>query len=193
MGYHRAGFEVIGIDIEPQPYYPFDFIRANALRPPVDFGRFDVIHASPPCQAYSEGGRRFPERQKQHPKLIGPTRDLLQATGLPYVIENVPGARSAMDVSIVLYGGMFGLRVVRRRLFESNVVLLQAPAKKTIGAVGVYGKAPDGRHLNKRHSLYAPKGLGDAQDAMGLDWCDWHGLKEAIPPAYTEFIGRQLL
>lgn len=192
MGYHRAGFDVVGVDIIDQPDYPFEFHRADALRFPLR--GFDAYHASPPCQAYSEGGRRYPARQAQHPRLIGPIRERLETTGKPYVIENVMGALEDMRSPLTLHGGMFGLRVVRRRLFESNVLLFAFRANKPLAAVGVYGERPDGRLLNSLYPcIRAARGLADAQEAMGMDWSDWIGTKEAIPPAYTEWIGRQLL
>ncbi len=192
VGYHRAGFDVVGVDIKPQPHYPFEFHQGDALTYPID--GFDAIHASPPCQAWSEGGRRYPERQAEHPRLIAPIRERLLEAGLPYVIENVVGAKAELRSPFALHGGMFGLRVVRRRLFESNVLILGYPAGKTPGAVGVYGERPDGRVLNSLYpSIRAARGLADAQDAMGMDWADWFGTKEAIPPAYTEWIGAQLL
>ena len=195
MGYFRAGFtEIVGIDICPQPRYPFRFIQADALTLPVDTSYFDAIHASPPCQGYSEGARRYPERMAKQPKLIAPTRELLAATGKPYIIENVMGAREHMQGAFVLHGGMFNLAVVRRRLFESNVFMLVPRQPPPSFAVGVYGGRPDGRILNSRYPrIRAAKGLLEAQAAMGMDWADWHGTKEAIPPAYTEWIGTRLI
>jgi DNA (cytosine-5)-methyltransferase 1 len=214
MGYSRAGFEVVGVDIAPQPHYPFEFYQGDALAaldPDDDFyfdvDQFDAIHASPPCQAYTEANNRWRGQDghaDSHPYLIEPVRTLLRSSGLPYVIENVQGAKSAMEVSIVLHGGMFGLHVIRRRLFESNLALLQPLMAEPTDFVAVYGDAPDGRRVSPRKYLLedgvervffrkAAKGLKEAQDAMGMDWADWHGTKEAIPPAYTEFIGRQLL
>lgn len=196
MGYARAGFEVVGVDIEPQPYYPFEFHQGDALgwAAQVDPEWINAIHASPPCQGYSEGARRYPEQMASYPKLIAPIRELLEATGLPWVIENVMGALPHMRNPLMLHGGMFGLGVVRRRLFESNVLLLAYQAPKALDPVGVYGDRPDGRILNSRYpKIRAARGLAQAQEAMGMPWADWHGVKEAIPPAYTEFIGSQLL
>ena len=203
MGYHRAGFDVVGVDIEPQPNYPFEFWQANALEVLQEDGhwsRFDAIHASPPCQAYSEGGRRYPEKQASHPRLIKPTRELLSATGLPWVMENVIGAKDQLRDPVMICGASVGLtRLQRHRLFETNWTLLVSPctcrAYPKGNRLGVYGDRPDGRYLN---SLYkdgarAPRGLEEAREAMGMDWADWHGTKEAIPPAYTELIGYQLL
>lgn len=196
MGYHRAGFDVVGIDLNPQPFYPFTFIQADAMNPPVRLQDFDAIHASPPCQGYSEGGRRYPEKQAQQPKLIEPTRYLLEQSGRPYIIENVMGARWHLVNPVTICAGAVGLpRLKRHRLFETNWPLLVGHCCcRSNKKIGVYGDRPDGRILNSRYpSIRAAKGLEDAQDAMGMDWADWHGTKEAIPPNYTEFIGSQLI
>jgi DNA (cytosine-5)-methyltransferase 1 len=210
MGYHRAGFEVVGVDIEPQPFYPFEFHRADVMDlrwdDPTSFfygwpNDFDAIHASPPCQKYStmgnrsraEGNRRLPPA----PDLLVPVMDLLAELDLPYVVENVAGAKAMMPNAFILSGGMFGLGVHRPRYFVSNMLILTpAKHKPPPHGIGVYGRAHDGRRLSNRKSnatYRAPRSLEEAQEAMGMDWADWHGTKEAIPPAYTEFIGRQLL
>lgn len=189
MGYHRAGFEVVGVDIKPQPHYPFEFWQADALDYLAFTGRdvapmFDAVHASPPCQRYSVLTRN-PEN---HPDLIGPVRTLLEQTGLPYVIENVPPAPLRRD--LVLHGGMFGLRVHRRRVFESNCLLLSVVAPRAADPVGVYG------HAGGRSTRDGEKGRGSTEawrEAMGIDWMTGKELAEAIPPAYTEFIGEQLM
>lgn len=112
---------------------------------------------------------------------------------MPWVVENVVGASKYMNASLLLHGGMFGLGVHRPRLFESNILFMSPRMAKAPKIVGVYGRAPDGRKLSKDSECYAPSSLEEAQEAMGMDWADWHGTKEAIPPAYTEFIGSQLL
>lgn len=206
MGYHRAGFDVVGVDIRPQPRYPFAFHQADALEFPLD--GFDAVHASPPCQAYTQMSARWRKleggRANSHPDLIGPVRDRLVFWGGPYVIENVVGAKRKMRQPITLSGASFGLRVHRPRLFESNVLLL-APAR--VGApgdhIGVYGDRPDGRRLwtrtrlngdgRKRSHYRAARSTEDARDAMGIDWMEWRELAESIPPAFTEYLGRQLL
>ena len=199
MGYHRAGFDVVGVDIAPQPYYPFEFIQADALKPPVRMEMFDAIHASPPCQGYTTMSYRWRGSgglTDERPKLIGPTRELLRSTGLPYIIENVEGARSEMEPTLRLHGGMFGLRVHRPRYFECSFLVLSPVSPRSRNPLAVYGDKPDGRWLNQRANgerQYAPASLEEAQEAMGMGWADWHGTKEAIPPAYTEFIGRQLI
>lgn len=201
MGYHRAGFDVVGVDIEPQPNYPFPFVQADALDPPFNLSSFDAIHASPPCQAYSTMGNRS---RKPSPKLIDPVRELIQGSGLPGVIENVPGAmRHLRDPKIWLEGSFFGLGVHRRRWFELIDWFMFQPElpRHTWGRrmVGVYGRDHDGRRLwgdpDADPSTWhrCASSLSEAQEAMGMDWADWYGTKEAIPPAYTEWIGTQLL
>lgn len=201
MGYSRAGFdEIVGIDVKPQPRYPFRFIQADALTCPVDVRWFDAIHASPPCQAHTAMSNRWRGKggkADSHAELIAPVRAMLERSGVPWVIENVSGAVRSMRGPLTLTGGMFGLRVHRPRLFESNfLILAPGPVSAPADSVGVFGKSPDGRRLWTRRDgtiQRAPKGLADAQDAMGMPWADWRGCAEAIPPAYTEFIGRQLI
>lgn len=194
MGYYRAGFaEIVGVDIAPQPNYPFTFIRADVLEVQAEFmSRFDAIHASPPCQGYTTMNNRHGSK---YPRLLGEVRDRLIAVDLPYVIENVPGALRWMKNPIELTGEMFGLRVTRPRLFESNVMLmaLSKPARQK-NPVAVYGKN-DQRRLwtRKDGSELRAASLEDAKAAMGIDWMTWDELREAIPPAYTEHIGQQLI
>ena len=201
MGYHRAGFEVVGVDIKPQPHYPFEFHQADALSFPISgFNRLlgcfkpDVIHASPPCQAFCALRHLYPD--KQYPELIDATRDLLVAWGGPYVIENVPGA--PLINPIQLCGSSFGLRVRRHRIFESNIYLssLQCDHKKQGQPIDVSGTG--GRRINRRKddhggSTNKPRNIKEAQDAIGIDWMTRKELSQAIPPAYTEFIGKQLI
>ena len=198
MGYHRAGFEVVGVDIVDQPEYPFAFVRGDALNPPLDLSAFDVIHASPPCQAYTTMSNRWRGAgglADERMDLIPQTRQMLEESGVPWVIENVRG--SGLE-GFTLTGEMFGLGVHRPRVFESSWLIL-APQKPppSRDAVGVYGKHHDGRELWTRKDgsqLRAPKTMAEGKEAMGVDWMDdWHGLKEAIPPAYTEWIGERLM
>jgi DNA (cytosine-5)-methyltransferase 1 len=199
MGLHHAGFEVVGVDLRPQPRYPFCFIQADALRPPFDLRTFDLVWASPPCQVYTQMSARWRGRSARtdgHPDLIGPTRDLLRAAGVPYAIENVIGARRHMLHPITLCGAQFGLGVHRPRLFETSFfMLVPQTARSPVGAVGVYGKRPDGRRLWTRSDgdLRAAKSLEEGARAMGVGWMLWSELKEAVPPAYSEFIGRDFL
>jgi DNA (cytosine-5)-methyltransferase 1 len=200
MGYHRAGFDVTGVDIEPQPRYLFPFIQGDALAYVEAHGHeYDAIHASPPCQALTTMSNRHRGqggRADEHVNLIPQTRAALLATGLPYVIENVPGAASHLRYPITLHGGMFGLGVDRPRLFETNWPLMAAPAPRAVDPVGVYGKAPDGRRLFTRSDgteQRAASSVAQASAAMGIDWMDWRGLAESIPPAYSQFIGEQMV
>ena len=191
VGYHRAGFDVIGVDIEPQPDYPFPFIQADALAPPVDLAAFDAVHASPPCQSYSTMTNRH---ASDKPKLIDAVRSMLE--GHVYVIENVTGARADMRNPLALHGGQFGLDVYRPRLFEcSELIMSPPPAPRPPDAVAVYGP-PDGRNLWVRTdgTLLKAWTLEEGRAAMGMEWATaWHGIREAIPPAYTEYIGAQLV
>jgi DNA (cytosine-5)-methyltransferase 1 len=205
MGYHRAGFDVVGVDIAPQPHYPFEFHQADALEWVSDPGlvarSFDAIHASPPCQAYSAGKNMWHGRlpDDRHPDLVAPTRQALIAAGLPWVIENVVGA-PLLD-PITLCGDSFGLGVKRHRLFESSLILWNPPtcrAPHPLFVVSVFGGGalsrtpPLGSRDNfmqrRNHVAHA-----EAQIHMGIDWMTRDELSQAIPPAYTEWIGAQLL
>jgi DNA (cytosine-5)-methyltransferase 1 len=200
-GYQRAGFHVTGVDVAGQPRYAGDeFVQADALEFIFDWGNVDsegrkwaAIHASPPCQAYSTMNNRHGSKS---PALINETRLYLEATGLPWVMENVVGAKRHMRSPFVLTGEMFGLGVHRRRLFESNVLIPGIPIPpRQENPVSVYGKL-DGRRLWTRADgsvLTAPRTLEPAADAMGIDWMTWDELREAVPPAYTEYIGRFLV
>jgi len=192
MGYWRAGFYVVGVDNRPQPHYPFAFVQADALEYVAQMGRyFDAIHASPPCQAFT-ALRTMPNVGK-HADLVEPTRERLVATGKPWVIENVPGAPLVNPT--VLCGTMFGLnangrQLRRQRLFETSFTVgLVSPCNHKPGTVGVYG------HSGGYSSRDATP-LSSASErcaAMGIDWMTQAELSQAIPPAYTEFIGRRLL
>ncbi len=196
MGYSRAGFEVIGVDIVPQPHYPFEFWQGDAMKA-LDWTdtiayRFDVIHASPPCQAYTTMNNRHGSPSQA---LIAAVRFLLIETGLPYVIENVAGALAHMRSPLELTGEMFGLRVHRPRLFESNQLFLAPwrPARQA-DPVAVYGKHDQRRLWTRTNGTeLRAANLEEGSEAMGIDWMTWDELREAIPPAYTEWIGRQLI
>jgi DNA (cytosine-5)-methyltransferase 1 len=204
MGYHRAGFDVVGVDIDPQPNYPFKFVQMDALEF-MDIGQHpDVIHASPPCQFHTQMRASWRARgvNDGYVDLLTPTLGLLRPLKLPWVVENVVGAGKVMNATLMLHGGMFGLGVHRPRLFESNLLLLAPRAPIVREPVGVYDSRPRGKtHLRTRlngngkgrSEMRIARTLEEAQEAMGMDWADWHGTKEAIPPAYTEFIGAQLL
>lgn len=197
MGYHRAGFEVVGVDMSPQPRYPFAFVQADALSLDMRFIRsFDAIHASPPCQRFSDLAKRNGNADAW-PDLVGPIRDLLVASGLPYIIENVEGA--PLIDPVMLCGTMFPeLRVIRHRLFESNILLTAPPhGKHPLVFTHDKRKAHYGK-LNEWTSPVQVTGGGNcskaaAADAMGIDWMTKNELNEAIPPAFTEHLGRQLM
>lgn len=187
-GYHRAGFEVVGVDINPQPRYPFEFHRADAIEFLLAHGRsFDAIHASPPCQAYTLAQRI---RSRKHPELIDTTRAALNEIGLPWVIENVPG--SPLINPIELCGAMFpNLQVYRHRLFESSIPLVIPDHPVHQHPIAKMGRpAGDGQFM---HVVGNYSGVSRARTAMGITWMIRNELSEAIPPAYTEFVGRQLM
>lgn len=252
MGYHLAGFDVVGVDHKPQPRYPFRLYEGDALwvmdhllaGKPVRFampdGRtaskderelpevfrlkdFDAIHASPPCQAYTTALRWNETARKKHKDLVAPTRAALERSGLPWIMENVPDA--PLKNFVVLCGSMFGLRTAcgaelrRHRLFETNWDVGLVPAcqhgSKTVTVVG--GGPCDPAAVKRRQrrtisvagatpqrNIKTPMGEGayaqsretftvdDARQAMGIDWLTMKGLSQAIPPAYTEFLGRRL-
>lgn len=213
MGYAIAagdGFEITGVDIEPQTHYPFQFIQADAIEYLREHWReYDVIHASPPCQKYSAmTNGRWKDRLSSHPDLIAPTRVLLVESGKPYIIENVVGA--PLINPVMLCGTMFGLQskagnpLYRHRLFETSFTVGltppcqhnkasaigvygggQNPARKRLPAVAVYGHSGG---TSKRGD--ATFGIEARREAMGIDWMTGAELSQAIPPAYTEFITR---
>lgn len=192
MGYHRAGFEVVGVDCEAQPHYPFEFHRADAIEFWDAHGRrFHAIHASPLCQGFSQGRFIHPEKI-DYPNQIAATRAALLRTGKPYVLENVPNA--PLGPSIMLCGLMFGLGVLRHRWFESNLCLLgpahpKHPAGVLTGSAHGYSGKDTPMVCVVGHNFR----VDVARRAMGIDWMNRDELSQAIPPAYTEFIGKQLL
>lgn len=193
MGYFRAGFtEIVGVDLRPQPRYPFTFVQADALEYVRLHGHeFDAIHASPPCQAYVRSG--MVAKDGRHPALVPATRAALVATGKPFVIENVPG--SPVCPTFMLCGSMFGLRIRRHRYFEvpSAFGLSPATCDHSQPITGVYGH-PHGKggawRGGKRPML--PSDLETWSRELGIDWMTTKELSQAIPPAYTAFIGEQL-
>ena len=189
VGYARAGFEVTGIDLKHGKRYPYDYIRGDVMNlTPKDLLEFDVIHASPPCQIYSitQHLRNAQGKTTKKLDLLEPVRKLLIESGKAYIIENVKGAPLINPVQ--LCGSSFGLSVRRHRLFESNLALKGSICNHTTRPVGVYGSLND----------EIPKGgktaenIDEARNAMGIQWALWGELVEAIPPSYTEFIGRQI-
>lgn len=180
MGYHRAGYDVVGVDLHPKPQYPFAFVQADALAPPFDLRAFDPIHASPPCQHYSQATAWRGSRE-DHPDLIDAVRDMLEASGVPYVIENVEGARYRLRDPIMLCGSMFGIGVRRHRYFEVPTLpfSMVPPCEHDRDLI------PFDHGGTRTESEY--------RDAMGCDWMTAVVARQAIPPAYTEWIGRALL
>jgi DNA (cytosine-5)-methyltransferase 1 len=196
MGYHRAGFdEIVGIDIEPQKRYPFEFVQCDALEYVRDhWMEFDAIHASPPCQAHSKLRHCSKNKpwHKEYPDLIPQTRNMLLRTSIPWVIENVVGAR--MPYSITLCGTMFkGLRVYRHRLFETSFFMMEPSHPKHV--IKANGKGIRRKEQYEAGSFLTVCGhIGRyCGDAMKIDWMTGAELSQAIPPAYTEYIGRQLI
>ena len=210
MGYARAGFDVVGVDIRPMPRYPFEFVQADCLALDRAFlDRFDAIHASPPCQAHST--LRHMPTAKDHPDLIPQTRALLTASGKPWIIENVPGA--PLRNPVMLCGTMFGLvtecgaELRRHRLFETNWwVGLLPQCRHGASVIGVYGNGPHKARTRTitvtgstpqqnvvRNQVRQTFSQDAARQAMGIDWMKRDELNQAIPPSYTEFLGRQLL
>ena len=198
MGLYRAGFDVTGVDIKPQPRYPFEFHQADALTYPLD--GYDAYWASPPCQEYS---RTKSLKTSIFPTLIEPVRIKLIATGKPFVIENVPGA--PLINPLILCGSMFGLRVRRHRIFEINPPVYFPPFScnhwgKCTGAgrnrvkAGVKGRTLS---LNDGFAFLTVAGndylVNEGKKAMGIDWMIRSELSQAIPPAYAEYLGNQLI
>ena len=192
VGYHRAGFEVVGVDIKPQPNYPYQFFQHEVLSllrlmwagaagyaewPFYTTSDFGAIHASPPCQAFSVATAD----KTRHVDLVTPLRPLLIQTGLPYVIENVPGA--PLENPIVLCGSSFGLKVRRHRLFETNWPLLAPPCNHVQQGqpVGVYG---DGTGTGQKRGRKVMSSA-EALEVMEMPWSDRAGATQAIPPAYA--------
>lgn len=187
VGYARAGFDVVGVDIEPQPNYPFEFIQADAfsflLR---EWEHFDAFAGSPPCQHYSNAQRI---QGREHPDYVGHVRTMFKATGRPYVIENVEGA--PLRDPVTLCGAMFGLRTYRHRIFESNAPLSAPEHPEHVAKTTKMGRTP--RPGEFMHVVGNFSGVAQAREAMGIDWMTRDELREAIPPAYTEHLGRQLI
>jgi len=197
-GYDTAGFKVTGVDIDDQPNYPFRFVQTNALTARF-LGNYDAIHASPMCQGYCWSTQSQRNKGKEYPDQIPDTREMLIASGKPYVIENVPLA--PLINPTYLEGTMFGLNIIRRRCFETNWWLPQPMYIKRKKPIKQWSKRGPKRLLQK--SVYcqvAGNGgdgwscrIADWQQAMGIDWMNREEIVQAIPPAYTEYIGKYLL
>lgn len=194
MGYYRAGFDVTGVDINPQPNYPFEFYQADAIEFVLEHGhKYAAITASPPCQVHSALSKGT-NKHFTYEDLVPQTREALSQFDVPTVIENVPGKHVRKD--LVLCGEMFGLSVIRHRYFETSVPIQQIPHKPHRGRTAGYrhGVWYDGPYF----AVYG-KGGGKGsvpqwQQAMGIGWTsNRKEIAEAIPPAYTEYIGTQLM
>ena len=191
MGYHRAGFDVVGVDIVPQPRYPFEFVLDDVMQLGYRWLQsFDAIHASPPCQAYTQAALSQRNAGKFYPDLLGPTRDLLEQTDRQWVIENVPGAPMRPDV--VICGCQVGLQLRRIRWFETSWhhFELAHPCHHNGPVVSVVGH---GTPSWVKEQLGRNPTIADYRAAMGIDWMNRDELSQAIPPAYTELIGHQLM
>ncbi|WP_324603909.1 SAM-dependent methyltransferase [Streptomyces sp. NRRL S-241] len=178
------------MDIVPQPRYPMEFVRAEAIQFALTYGhRFDFIHASPPCQLYSKTQRI---RQNVHPDLLGPTRDALNVIGVPWVIENVMGAEPEMRSPVLLCGEHFGLHTYRHRLFEAGGWELPQPDHP----VHTKRQTKMGRRrLPGEMGIYVGNfiGVDGAKEDLGVPWMSREGIRECIPPAYTEYVGREFI
>ncbi len=204
MGYHRAGFEIVGVDNKPQKNYPFEFIQMDALKflqEIIDGKRLkpDAIHASPPCQRWGKLNKGTNGNANSHPNLLQPTRLLLEGLSVPFVIENVPGAplKNPLFLCVSMFDSF--LQVQRHRLFESSVTLTATdwPCRHSL-----YGPRFPVRQNGKLHYASVVWNFGHAHyrgegelrsQAMGIDWMNLAELTQAIPPAYTEFIGKQVI
>lgn len=195
-GYHRAGFDVLGVDIRPQPNYPFPMIVDDAVtflgHYSFPLWGFEAVHASPPCQPFTAYRRRGDGVGDKYLDAIAETRRLLQATGLPYVIENVYGAPLCDAVRVC--GTGLGLAVQRHRYFESNVPIMGVPCAHGQNAPrfpAATNRAEKSRRTVEVGVWRIP--LETQQEAMGIDWMTLEELSEAIPPAYTEHVGHYLM
>lgn len=208
MGLHRAwpDAEIVGVDVKPQPRYPFTFVQADAMTYPLE--GFDFIWASPPCQAYTMMRHMGKNAGKGAPDLVAPVRERLLESGVPWVMENVIG--SPLRFPLKLCGSSFGLGVRRHRVFESSFLVLGTPcmhdrdpipvwgdgrpsrqeARKAKRPIAVYGDHPQ-QPGDKTYRCNRARTLKEGQEAMGIDWMEWKELTQAIPPAYSEHIARQ--
>lgn len=195
MGLHRAGFDVTGVDIKPQPRYPFCFVQADALRPPFDLSRFDFIWASPPCQAWN---RMNNIHKRKHPKLIEPVRAMLKAAGVPFCIENIEGAplinpirlcATAFGLRVAVQGQAYELR--RHRHFECSFFTLQPSCSHELPVIGIYGHGESKAMRGKRGFQISQ--VEHRRSVMEMPWANRDEIAEAIPPAYSQFIGRAAL
>lgn len=184
-GYAAAGFEIVGVDNEPQPRYPYEFVQADALEYLAEHGyEFDAVHASPPCQGYSLTQRI---QSREHPRLIQPTRELLDQFNLPWVIENVEDARDELIKPVLYCGLSFGLNTYRHRLFEANWPIFE-PQHLTHARQSVKMGRPL-REGDQYHAIGNFSNVPYVRADMGVPWMSRDGIRECVPPAYTELIG----
>ncbi len=211
QGWCQAGFEVVGVDTNPARLarYPFDSHQADAIEFVLEHGRkFDLVHASPTCTGYSRGTAAIPDRVSRYDRLIAATREALVSIGVPYVIENVEDAKRELRSPVMLCGRQFGLAATdddgtplvmdRHRLFESNLMLMVPPHPKhdrSLQVAGAYGGARRDKHEARhvRKGGYVPKSLDVLRALLGTPWMSEEGCFLSIPPAYTEWLGGQLL
>jgi DNA (cytosine-5)-methyltransferase 1 len=190
-GLNTAGFDVVGIDIKNQPCYPYDFIKGDAISPPVDLKAFDFIWASPPCQAYSIANRS----SKKYKEYIPILRKMLDNSGIPYCIENVPGA--PLKASLILCGSMFGLNTIRHRIFEIKGFRVEQPRhpphfsnhRDYTCVCGHQTPPKPNREKRIKKGLKKYPSIKECQQALGIDWMTGKPLMQAIPPAYSQYIG----
>ncbi|MFE2609235.1 SAM-dependent methyltransferase [Streptomyces mirabilis] len=190
-GYADAGFDVTGVDLAPQPRYPYRFVQADAIGFVREHGAgFDFIHASPPCQFDSDCQRL---QGNDHPDLIGPTRAALEATGRPFVIENVRGALPKLRTPVLLCGGMFGIATYRHRYFETGggFALVQPRHARHAAPQAKMGRPVPPGHYGQFIGNFS--GVALARQVMGVPWMNRDGIRECIPPAYTAWIGTAVL
>ena len=193
VGLHRAGFDVVGVDIAPQPRYPFEFVQADVRNHPFDLSSFDFIWASPPCQAFSLATKCRPGVAETHKNLIPLTRRILQESGTEWCIENVPLA--PLQNHLILTGCMFGLNTYRKRKFELSFFILAPKPGRPFGPESKPGTFTIAGHTGNSSLKTRKAGVDcgtkeDWQRAIGIDWMTVNEMANAVPPVYAEFIGR---
>ena len=189
-GYADAGFDVVGVDIKPQPKYPFEFHQGDAISFLKKHWReFDAVHASPPCQIHSSSTNTWKASGKEYPELIVPTRIALKEYGVPYVIENVPGA--PLESPIMLCGTMFGLPIYRHRMFETSFNVRQPQHPEHVAPQVRMGRRPKQGEFIQCVGHFS--GVPEARKAMQIPWMGQKELAQAIPPVYTRYVGAALL
>jgi len=195
MGYHQAGFnDVLGVDIHPQPNYPFKFVQGDALDFLAQFGgQAELIHASPPCQTFSQT-RHLPNTKDREPPPIAALRNMLRETGRPYIIENVPGA--PLENHVMLCGTMFGLPLIRHRWFECWPEIVFSPAACRCKHLTTASHRQRSSFSNGATAICVTGHNfinEDGKIAMGINWMTRNELAQAIPPAYTRWLGKKMI